>query len=204
MNRTPRYIVFEGIDGAGKTALVQAVTKKLQEQDHRVRSLAFPGNASPIGQLIRSTFRNEVAINPEAMLWLFVAEARDAEPQITNSLANNQWVICDRHTLASSRVYQGAIHGQGAVEAVIWPAKLRVPDRVYIVDVPPEVSIARRQDRDAPVNALYETDDVNRLTEVRQAYRAMFDQFVGARMLDGTKTTEDLVMEIWRDLSLTD
>lgn len=203
MNRTPRYIVFEGIDGSGKTRLARAVANALQEQDHRVRSLAFPGNTSAIGNFIRSAFRHEVAVDPKAMLWLFVAEAKDVEPQITHSLANNQWVICDRHTLVSSRVYQGEIHGQGAVEAVIWPAMLRVPDRVYLLDVSPEVSIARRQDRDEPMNELYETDDVKRLTELRRSYRALFDQFMGARILDGTKNTSDLVAEIWRDLGLS-
>lgn len=198
---TPRYLVFEGLDGAGKSTLVRALANALQAHDHRVRTLAFPGQASAVGRLIRDVFEGTETVADEAMLWLFVAEAKDLEPQIAQHLAAHQWVIADRHTLVSSRVYQGPVHGQGSVEAVMWPAMLRVPDRVYLLDVPPEVSLARCEERSGGLSA-YETADLKQLVQRRQAYRQLFDQFLGARILDGTKSTADLLAEVWRDLGL--
>lgn len=198
---TPRYLVFEGLDGSGKSTLARAVTDALQRHDHHVRTLAFPGRTSAVGRLIRDVFEGEETVSDEAMLWLFVAEAKDLEPQITQHLGQRQWVVVDRHTLVSSRVYQGPLHGQGAVEAVIWPAKLRTPDRVYLLDVPPETALARCQERSVGL-AAYETADLTLLGQRRQEYRKLFDQFLGARLLDGTKSTADLLAEVWRDLSL--
>lgn len=198
----PKYLVFEGPDGSGKSTLAKAMADALERNDHRVRTLAFPGQASAVGRLIRDVFVGKETVSDEAMLWLFVAEAKDIEPQITHHLAQRQWVVADRHTLVSSRVYQTALHGQNKVESVIWPAELRIPDRVYLLDLPPEAALARCHDREEATNELYETDDLVTLAQRRREYRKLFDQFLGARILDATRSTADLLREIWRDLSL--
>lgn len=201
---TPRYLVIEGMDGAGKSTLAKRLTAALRANCGKARLFAFPGSEAPVGGMIRDVFAGRAKIRPRAMLWLFVAEAVDMESDIAMTLDEQQaWVVCDRHTLASTQIYQRPIHGESRVEAVVRAADLRIPDRVYLLDVSPEVALTRRLDRDGEDhNAAYESTDLKVLGHQRQMYRALLDQFEGARLLDGTKSPENLLVEIWRDLSL--
>ncbi len=135
-------------------------------------------------------------------MWLFVAEAKDMEPQIRRHLAENEWVVCDRHTMVSGLVYQAEVHGAPLVDAVTAPAHLTAPNRIYILDVPPEVSIARRAQRGETPNALYESEKIDRLTMMRERYRAMVERYPTARIIDGTQTTAAMLKWIWNDLGL--
>lgn len=195
-----RYLAIEGLDGSGKSTLAKALAARLRWAGHTAYVTSFPSEESAIGGFIRDAFSGRVKIHREALLWLFVAEAKDMEQRIRDLLADNVWVICDRHTLASARVYQAAIHGESKVESVIWPAGLLVPDRVYLLDVPAEVALERRRARGEDRNEDYEPDDLRELDVQRRGYRNLFDQFIGARLLDGTHPTGDLVNEILRDL----
>lgn len=199
------YIAIEGMDGSGKSTLAQRLVEALRVRPpgRVVRQLRFPGYASPVGGLIEASFRGGLPINPDALLWLFAAEARDVEPQIERHLASGDWVVSDRYTPASALIYQTPTHGRARVTAVIEAARLRLPDRLYILDVPPEVALARRRARTTvPRNELYESEQVEQLAAMRAAYRALV--FPWTVVLDGTKSTEEILLEVWSDLGLAE
>jgi len=197
-----QYVVLEGPDGSGKSTLAVMLVKALQNLNKPVRALAFPGRESAVGNLIRDVFEKRTTISPEAMMWLFVAEGKDMEPQIRRHVSEGDWVICDRHTMVSGLVYQGKIHGVERVSAVTRPANFIVPDRIYLVDVPARVSLERRTARGGERNTLYEPDQVEQVEAQCAAYRELQVRFASSVTLDGTKPLDVTLRWMWKDLGL--
>jgi len=200
------YIVFEGIDGSGKSTLALRFTQELDRRGLRTRLIAFPGRDSAAGRLIRDIFEGKETLDSEAMMWLFVAEGKDIEPQIRRHIAAGDWVVCDRHTMVSGLVYQGEVHGPAHVEAVTQPAHFVTPDRIYILDVPTQVALDRRNVRGEARNTLYEPEKIDRLEAMRTTYLALAEDvpgaFASAKVLDGTAGTEKHLHDILVDLGL--
>jgi len=138
------------------------------------------------------------------MMWLFVAEAKDLEPEIEKRIGDGEWIVCDRHTQVSGLVYQGEVHGAPTVDEVTKAAELRLPDRIFILDVPAEVALERRGQRGEARNVLYEPEDRMRINLMRASYRdvanIMFPQT--AKILDGTLPLDENLRAIWTDLGL--
>jgi dTMP kinase len=197
-----KYIVFEGPDGSGKSTLAKMLAASLARANQRVRSLAFPGRESVVGALIRDVFENKVTVNPQAMMWLFVAEGKDMEPQIKRCVTDGDWIVCDRHTMVSGLVYQGEVHGVDRVDAITRPANFTVPDRIYLVDVPATVAMQRRNARGEARNALYEPEKLERLEAMCKSYRGLRERFASSVIIDGTKPLEQNVRWMWQDLGL--
>jgi len=199
-----KYVLFEGPDGSGKTTLAKMLNAAIAEHTGKtVRHLVFPGRESPIGALIRDTFENKVSIGPEAMMWLFVAEGKDMERVIRRHVTEGDWIICDRHTQVSGRVYQAETHGADNVDQVTEPARFIVPDRIYLVDVPASVAMERRKARGEARNALYEPDQIERLEAMCRRYRAQRDHFATSVLIDGTKPLHENLRWMWQDLGLS-
>lgn len=212
-----KYVIFEGMNGSGKSTLANRVAMTLRDRGTAVASLAFPGRVSAAGVVIRDVFEKKIEVNPKAMMWLFVAEGVDMEPHIEEKLAAGTHVLCDRHTQLSGHVYQSVIHGAEAVHDVTVHAHFRAPDYLYIIDVPPEVSLERRlarrvtDDKGDP----YESDRLDKLVIERDTYRnelveiaecwweVMPDgepRHIVVRVLDGTLPIEENVGSILEDL----
>lgn len=199
-----KYIVFEGPDGSGKSTLAKMLLHALLDahKGQIVCSLAFPSRESAVGNLIRDNFERKVTISPEAMMWLFVAEGKDMEPQIRRRVAEGGWIVCDRHTMVSGLVYQGKIHGPERVDAVTRPANFTVPDRIYLVDVPAAVSLQRRAARGGDRNVLYEPEQIEQVEAQCKSYRDLRERFASSVIVDGTKPLEQNIRWMWQDLGL--
>lgn len=197
-----KYVLFEGPDGSGKSTLAKMLTRALANAGEDVRAFAFPGRESAIGNLIRDTFEGKATVNPGAMMWLFVAEGKDLEPQIRQRVADGKWTIADRHTMVSGRVYQGEVHGVDRVDQVTQPAHFIVPDRIYIVDVPAQVAMERRNARGEARNMPYEPEKLERLEAMCKAYLAQREHFASSVILDGTKPLDANLRWMWNDLGL--
>lgn len=197
-----KYVIFEGPDGSGKSTLAKKLAAALQLAGHVGRSMSFPSRESAVGGLIRDVFEGKQAVNPKAMMWLFVAEGVDMEIQIRRACSDGEWLICDRHTMVSGNVYQGEVHGVDRVSAVTTPAGFIIPDRIYLVDVPAAVAMERRKMRGEARNVLYEPEQLERLEKMCQAYRDLRSQFASSVIIDGTKPFEQNLRWMWQDLGL--
>jgi dTMP kinase len=198
-----KYVLFEGPDGSGKSTLARMLSEMLERAEQSVRRMAFPSRESAVGNLIRDTFEGKAAVSPSAMMWLFVAEGKDMEREISRTIGENRWLICDRHTMVSGLVYQAEVHGLDRVNAVTTPANFTVPDRIYLVDVPAKVAMERREARGEARNVLYEPDKLDRLEKMCQAYRDLRSRFVTSTIIDGTKPFDVNLRWMWQDLGLS-
>jgi dTMP kinase len=143
------FIVFEGVDGGGKTTQINLLKEHYEAEDRKVILTREPTDTS-IGQLIReyaeSRQRN---LSPETEALLFSADRREHSILIKKYVEEGYIVISDRY-YHSTIAYQGAA---GVDEDwIIALNKFALqPDTVILLDIDPEDSLRRVDDRDKTV-----------------------------------------------------
>ncbi len=144
-----RLIVFEGIDGCGKSTQIARLEKDLR-RTRRVLRLREPGG-TPIGERIRELLADvrHAEMDARTELLLFMASrAQLVEERIRPALAKGAIVLLDRY-YHSTAAYQGAA-GEIGVRFVLDFAertmKFPRPDLVLLLDLDP-AEAARRTNR---------------------------------------------------------
>ncbi len=108
----PKFIVFEGLDGSGKSTLISKLITRLKEKNQDVVSSREPGG-SPLGEQIRQilTSSSDHPMDAWSEMFLFSASRRQHVIEtIQPALEENKWVLLDRYT-ASSIAFQGGGRG---------------------------------------------------------------------------------------------
>jgi dTMP kinase len=101
------FIVFEGIDGTGKSTQLHLLAEKLRQLDYAVVATREPTNG-PYGKKIRELFVDRGAVSREEELELFIADRdQHVKEVIAPALEDGCVVVCDRYYL-STIAYQGA------------------------------------------------------------------------------------------------
>jgi len=139
------FVVFEGIDGTGKSTQLHLLADKLQQMGYAVVSTREPTDG-PFGKKIRELFVDREVVSSEEELELFIAD-RDQHVQevIAPALAKGRIVVCDRYYL-STIAYQGA---NGLDPEFIMEKNMGfpVPDLAIILEIEPAQSILRIQNQ---------------------------------------------------------
>ena len=142
------FVTFEGVEGAGKTTQIRLLREALEAAGHNVCVTREPG-----GDALAEGIRNlllHVAMTPRAELLLFLASrAQNVEAIIRPHLAAGGVVLCDRY-IDSSVAYQGAARGLGrdtVAHLNTFATRGLIPDLTFLLDLAPEVGLARQQER---------------------------------------------------------
>ena len=141
-----RFIVFEGIDGAGKTTQIELLTKRLQGAGHRVYRTAEP-TESVSGGLLRDALSGVSKRTACEMAAMFVLDRifHNTNPVngIEKMLSDGVDVICDRYYY-SSLAYQGSeTDAEWVREMNLNCPEIRRPDLCIFLDLTPEQSMER-------------------------------------------------------------
>lgn len=141
------YIAFEGIEGAGKSTVVDRVRGHLEADGHHVVVVREPGG-TVVGEQIRSILLGrDLAPGPWTEALLFAAARSQLAAEIVGpALDAGSWVLSDR-SVYSSLAYQGAGRelGVASVRAVNEPGLLGVwPSLVVLLTVDPGRGLSRQ------------------------------------------------------------
>jgi len=140
------FICFEGIDGAGKSTQSRMLYQRLLKNKKSVKLVADPGTTK-IGTAIRQILlHNDAPISPVAQMLLFSAARAELAAYISELLANDVIVICDRWLL-STLVYQGTVN-KIDLELIlqIFRATTQLePDLCVLLDIEPTATKKRKQ-----------------------------------------------------------
>ena len=109
------FITFEGIDGAGKSSHIQALTEGLRAQGRVVTVTREPGGTA-LAEKLRDLVLNATMDGLTEALLVFAARRDHVCQVIRPALARGEVVLCDRFS-DSSFAYQGG--GQGLSWAVL-------------------------------------------------------------------------------------
>jgi dTMP kinase len=179
--RAGRFIVLEGIDGAGTTTQAARLTDRLRaEKPKRAVRLTREPSDGPVGSLVRQVLTGRT-VTPggrapgwTTMALLFAADRMDhVESEIEPVISDGGVVVSDRYD-ASSLAYQSVSSGRGGEQAVEWIRTLNRhalrPDLTIVVDLPSDIAAVRRESRGEPAQ-LYEQNETQRA--LADFYRAL-------------------------------
>jgi dTMP kinase len=150
------FITLEGPEGGGKTTLAPLLAEHLRSRGYDVVTCAEPGGG-PIPQAIRALLlhpdRTDMAPRTELLLFL-AARAQQIQDTIAPALAAGRIVVSDRYsdsTLAY-QAYAGGLPVDQVEAAVAFATGDLWPDLTLLLDLPPEVGLARQGDRNRMEN----------------------------------------------------
>jgi dTMP kinase len=183
-------IVFEGIDGSGKSTQAEILLKRLQAEDFDVVYFREPSKGK-WGRKIKKKALHPDSISPEEELGLFLKDRREnVEKNLKPALQKKRVVILDRYYY-STIAYQGA---KGIDEKLIRTMNEEFvvePDLVFIFDIDPQKGLERIENRKKK-DRLFEREDY--LVKVREIFRS----FKGEKFIhiDALKSKKEISKEI--------
>jgi dTMP kinase len=144
-----RFITIEGLDGAGKTTLAEALRARLA-RERPVELLREPGGVE-LSERLRELVKDPgMRVDPRAEALLYAAaRAQLVAERLEPLLAAGTWVLLDRF-VDSSLAYQGAGRGLGIDEVAALNAFATgglTPDRTLLLRLDPATGRARQQGR---------------------------------------------------------
>lgn len=196
-----RFIVFEGIDGCGKSTQAKLLTERLNLEGIPVHLTAEP-SLRPIGKMIRDIFAHRMEADERTIAALFVADRLDHvvnhEEGIRTKLEQGFTVICDRYYL-SSYAYQGSLVPlDWVMKANALSVELAKPALHIFIDIPVELSMERISKSRAQLEP-YETHE--NLVRVRAAYLKVIELLKDEEhivTIDGTQSVDWIAERIWK------
>lgn len=146
-----KFIVVEGLEGAGKSSVISLITQALETAGKRVVTTREPGGtpmAESIRECVKHDWEEHVTEETELML-MYAARSQLLANVIFPALARGDWVVGDRHDL-SSQAYQGG--GRQLDTAVLKSLsditlKGFKPDLTLYLDVEPAIGLERARGR---------------------------------------------------------
>ncbi|ORY71526.1 thymidylate kinase-domain-containing protein [Pseudomassariella vexata] len=138
------FVVFEGMDRAGKTTQAKLLQQRCIEEGRNVKFMRFPDRTTPIGQMIDNYLKGQAEIEDHVIHLLFSANRWEALNTIQQALAAGTSVICDRY-YHSGIVYSAA--KQNPLLSLSWAKAPEIglprPDMVLFFDLDEQVARER-------------------------------------------------------------
>ena len=198
------YIAFEGIDGSGKTSLIENLSTILDSQNTKHIIVREPGGTS-VGEGIRELLlSHDYQVNPlaEALL-MSASRAQLIQETVIPTINNGQVVVTDRSAY-SSVAYQGVGRGLGYQE-IYQLNDLAIdgfwPEKVILLDIDPKISLSRQKIADR-----IGSGEVDFFQKVRSGYLKLADEFESQFLvLNATKSIDENVNSIcnWLEIDNT-
>jgi len=179
-----KFIVVEGLEGAGKSSVIELIVQALKDTGKRVEQTREPGG-TPMAEAIRECVKHdwdETVSEETELLLMYAARVQLLTNKILPSLDAGAWVVGDRHDL-SSQAYQGGGRGvSGKTMSAISDIALKgfKPDLTLYLDVEPAVGLERARGR-------------GELDRIEQAGLAFFER-TRAKYLSLAKQDESIVV----------
>ena len=185
------FIVFEGIDGTGKSTQLHLLAEKLRHLGYAVVATREPTDG-PYGQKIRELFVDRGAVSQEEELELFIADRdRHVKEVIEPALADGCVVICDRYYL-STVAYQGA-NGMDPDHILKKNEDFPVPDLAIILEIEPAQGIHRIQNQRNEHPNTFEGEA--NLQKVAKIFGAMQQDYIAR--IKGSDTIENVQRQVF-------
>lgn len=152
MTAQPKFIVVEGLEGAGKSTAIAHIKSWLAARGITPVCTREPGGtplAEKLRDLVKQVRDNEQVAAETELLLMYAARMQLITNVIKPALAAGHWVLADRHDM-SSRAYQGG--GRGLSDDMINPLRAMVlgnlqPDLTLYLDIDPALGLQRARMR---------------------------------------------------------
>lgn len=187
-------LVIDGLDGAGKSTLIQGLAATLAQREC---VLSREPTYGQYGRQLRESAATG-RLSPAAELDLLELDRREhVRDLILPALARGAFVIIDRYYY-SSVAYQ-ALHGSAQSILDRFTAFAPRPDLALILDLPVATAIARIQGRGEGQNDFERADTLNRC---RERFQWVLAHCPETRLLDATQDPAEVLREALGQIAL--
>lgn len=143
MERKAKYIVIEGMDGAGKTTQKELLEQFLSKKGYRVKSIHEPNRDNPVGKFLREKLIKDKSYSPETLALAFATDRLVMKDEMVKKILQEyDYVVSDRD-YHSSLVYQPLMGLE-----LSWVKKINKyaiePDLTIILDIDMEAYKKRK------------------------------------------------------------
>ena len=166
------FITLEGIEGAGKSTVVDFIEDFLTKEGHDVIKTREPGG-TVIGEQIREILlknENYTLTYDTELLLVFSARAQHIQEVILPALSSGKTILCDRFTDASY-AYQGGGRGIDASRISLlekWVQGDLRPNLTLLFDL--DVSIGMQRTKKRSDADRFEQEEINFFEKIRNTY----------------------------------
>lgn len=225
-----KFIALEGIDGAGKGTIAQALQTALcggprEFSDHEVEIISFPRyteteHGKRVGRYLNGDYGQQV--HPQVSCLLYAGDRRESLPYLRTLLKDNDCVIADRYTLSNIAYHCAKLKrlGHPAEEASELELFLRQlehempePNMTVLLRIPVELAAANVKKKMTRRYTNKQADlheaDLPFLEQVAAEYEVLFSYGRSDRMvvnvassLDSLRAPEEIAAEIVTKLAL--
>ncbi|EJL9323491.1 dTMP kinase [Vibrio cholerae] len=199
-----KFIVIEGLEGAGKSTAIQVVVETLQQNgiDHITRTREPGGTllAEKLRALVKEEHPGEELQDITELLLVYAARVQLVENVIKPALARGEWVVGDRHDM-SSQAYQGG--GRQIVPSTMQSLKQTAlgdfkPDLTLYLDIDPKLGLERARGR-GELDRI-EKMDISFFERARERYLELANSDDSVVMIDAAQSIEQVTADIRRAL----
>lgn len=199
LNRTGRFITFEGIDGSGKSTQARTLAESLRVEGHDVVLTREPGGSAGAEEIRALVLEGEPdRWSAETEILLFTAARRDhLERTIEPALAAGKVVICDRFA-DSTRMYQGLSRGnlRAMVDKLHGLMIKRDPDLTVLIDMDPDTGLQRALGRKGHEER-FEDFGPDLQRRMRAGFLALAGEFPDRfKVIDGGRPIDAIAREV--------
>jgi len=185
-----KFIVFEGIDGCGKSTQVKLLADYLKKQKKKVLVTDEP-TKGPIGKLIREALANKIKIDNLGLQMLFMADrSYHLENEVIPYLKRGYIVIGDRY--AFSTIAYGGIKSD-----INWFIAANryflLPDFTFILKINPKQSLLRLKKSRSQLEIF---EKIKILKKASNNYQKISKIFNNCYLIDGGKSIEEVFSQI--------
>jgi dTMP kinase len=179
LQTTGKFIVIEGLEGAGKSTAVAIITQAISATGHTVVNTREPGGtamAEAIRDVVKHNWQDEKVTVEAELLLMYAARAQLVQNIILPNLQKGHWVLGDRHDM-SSQAYQGGgrqiDHDMIENLRAITLKNFR-PDFTLYMDVEPKEGLKRAKGR-GELDRI-EQEDLSFFERTRERYLFLAEQ----------------------------
>lgn len=204
MTNRGRFIVIEGLEGAGKSTAIKTIEQFLSAFVPEVILTREPGGTTvgeAIRHLIKTKVEGETLDSRCELLLLYAARVQLIEQVIRPALARGAWILADRFEL-STFAYQGWGRGLG-MEMISHLSKFCLqslkPDLTIYLDIDPVLGFERVVKRGAKDRI--EQEELSFFKQVHQGYQEMIQTMDKVAIIDASQPLKSVQEAIRKQLS---
>ena len=198
-----RFIVFEGIDGSGKSTQIKKILNRLETWEY-TPYLTFEPTDGPVGSLIRQMLSGKVTTDQRTIASLFAADRTDhlvnKENGLRHKVDQGEIVLCDRYYFSSYAYHAQYIDMEWVIHVNSLNAEILRPDVTLFIDVDPDICFERIKNSRNHFE-MYEKIEI--MKKVRTNYFKAFDALSGLEkivIIDGNNTMERVENAIFHEV----
>jgi len=185
-----KFIVFEGLDGAGSSTQIELLSQALKKKGRNVIITKEPTN-NIIGGLIRGQLTKDWNSSMECLQLLFAADrAHHLDRLIIPALKDKKIVLCDRYFF--STVAYGSLDLDRN-----WLLEINdqfiLPDLIILLQVSPRECLKRMHENRFQLELF---EEGKKLKKVWTTYAWLARKFSGVKIMDGQREVDVIASEI--------